>query len=294
MSGLGTGTIPINSIDLLHQAVGMMTSEQRYFFDTSGYLHLEGVLQGLELRAAQEAVQRYIDTPPGELPPGFEAKDRNYSHEFAFDKSLEALTVHPRTWSIVKELTGGKPRFASGSLRVNTHEDNTFGALHCARDGWGPQTPRYFIEDGLIYCDYFVVFFYLTDVHPGDGGLVVIPGSHKGEFSRPESFFASDTEGLDPAPHPAVLNLTPKAGDVVFISELLTHGVLIWRPRDRDRRFLMLRYVPQFVGPTDDNLPFPFPDEILERLSPETRELIEFAPRSRTKKIVGQEVVTLS
>ena len=99
---------------------------------------------------------------------------------------------------------------------------------------------------------------------------------------------------VDPAPHPVVLNLTPKAGDVVIISELLTHGVLIWRPRDRDRRFLMLRYMPQFVGPTDENLPFPFPDEILGRLSPETRELIEFAPRSRIKEIVQQDVVTLS
>ncbi|AWT60965.1 MAG: hypothetical protein DF168_02190 [Candidatus Moanabacter tarae] len=272
----------------------MMTSEQRYFFDTSGYLFLEGALKGSELTAAREAAQRYIDTPSNSLPSGFEVKGRNFSHGFAFDKTLEALAFHPKTWPIVKELTGLKPRLAQGNLTVNTHEDTKFHSLHCARDDWGPQTPRYFVENGLIYCDYFVVFFYLTDVFPGDGGLVVIPGSHKGAFKRPDSFFVSTKETADPDPHPSVLNLTPKAGDVVIIPELLTHGVLTWRPRNRDRRFLMLRYVPQFLGPIGDNLPFPFPSEILERLSPETRELIEFVPRSRTKEIVMQEIVTLS
>ena len=47
----------------------MMTSENRYFFDTTGYLHLPSALDSTELAAAQAVVQRYIDTPPEELPP---------------------------------------------------------------------------------------------------------------------------------------------------------------------------------------------------------------------------------
>ena len=49
-----------------------MTPQQRYFFDLTGYLHLEGVLQGEELKAAQDATQRYIDTPPDQVPAGLE------------------------------------------------------------------------------------------------------------------------------------------------------------------------------------------------------------------------------
>ena len=49
-----------------------MTPEQRYFFDLTGYLHLKGVVQGAELKAAQDAAQRYIDTPPEEVPTGLE------------------------------------------------------------------------------------------------------------------------------------------------------------------------------------------------------------------------------
>ena len=35
---------------------------------------------------------------------------------------------------------------------------------------------------------------------PGDGGLVVIPGSHKSDFLRPTDLFVTDDDTLDPAP----------------------------------------------------------------------------------------------
>ena len=42
----------------------MMTSEQRYLFDMTGYLHLKNVLNPEELHNAQEAADRYIQTSP--------------------------------------------------------------------------------------------------------------------------------------------------------------------------------------------------------------------------------------
>ena len=48
-----------------------MTPDQRYLFDASGFLHLPGILQGGELQKARAAVQRYVDCPPDDLPPGF-------------------------------------------------------------------------------------------------------------------------------------------------------------------------------------------------------------------------------
>jgi hypothetical protein len=47
--------------------------------------------------------------------------------------------------------------------------------------------------------------------------------------------------GIDPGTA-GVLGVYPKAGDVVVISERTLHGALRWQPRDRDRRFLTLRY----------------------------------------------------
>ena len=91
---------------------------------------------------------------------------------------------------------------------------------------------------------------------------------------------------------PGELNITPAAGDVVIISELIIHGALSWKPKDRDRRFLTLRYMPQHLavrGGFD-----PFPEPVKARLSPETLELIQAAPYEHTKGIAGREKITLS
>ena len=117
----------------------------------------------------------------------------------------------------------------------------------------------------------------------------MIPGSHKSEFSRPKPLLTLDeADGVDPIDDPVFVNITPKAGDIVIISELLTHGVLRWKPKDRDRRFLVLRYFPQYTG--THNLPQP----VLDRLSPETLELVASEPYGHIKEIVKQDAVTLT
>ena len=141
-----------------------MNSTQRYLFDLNGYLHLKNVLSSKELEETQDAVERCIQIPPEKLPHGW---------NFSFDKSLEALTMHPITWPIIKELSDNKPRRNRGSLAVDTHEKGSITPLHCAREGQGWQTRRYEVRNSRIFCDDIVAFFYFTDVHPGDGGLVV-------------------------------------------------------------------------------------------------------------------------
>ena len=271
-----------------------MTPEQRYFLDVTGYLYLKNVLSGEELKKAQEAVDRYINTPPEDLPPGFIndplglKEFHRYHHAFAFDKSLEALTRHPVTWPIITELTGGKPRLLRGNLMVDSHK-SSFHTLHSTREGRSSaETPRYYCKNGRIYCDLFVVFWYFTDVYPGDGGLLVVPGSHKSEFKRPGGAFYDEEwdkdayrpEGEMP---PGLLNITPQAGDVVIITELLTHGSMYWKPEERDRRFLVLRYMPQYLLAHGGS----YPEAIVGRVSPETRELMEVARYEDSKAIVN-------
>ena len=112
-----------------------MTPKQRYLFDLTGYIHLKNVLSDEELQNAQDAVTRCVQTPQDELPPGISYGGGGYSNGFSFDKSLEALTLHPKTWPIVKELTGNKPRFNRGSLVAKSPEhDQIIGKLHCARE----------------------------------------------------------------------------------------------------------------------------------------------------------------
>lgn len=268
-----------------------MTPEQRYFFDVTGYLHLENVITGDELKAAQEAADTYINASPEELPDGFDASGKHLPNGFAFSRALEALTMHPATWSIIKELTNNKPQLARGTMiadRVGVPEGGEALRLHCAREDYGRDRNCFENRDGKIYCDDFVVFPYLTDVYPGDGGLLVVPGSHKAEFDRPEHIFNNGTiDDVNQIPK-GVENITPKAGDILIISELLTHGALPWQPKDRYRCILTLRYRPQDRGESR------VPEVVRTRLAPETLELISRADHNHTKEIVKKDIITLT
>jgi hypothetical protein len=249
-------------------------------FDLRGFLHLEKVLSDDELEKGREATQRYIDASDEELPPGFE-RDGNvrHLHGFAFDKCLETLTMHPGIWPVIMELTNGKPRLCSGTLQVNRPGEKVIAdRLHCARDDFGWEATRYECRDGRIYSDDFVVFPYFDDVFPGDGGVVMVPGSHKSNFKRPASAF--NDGDLTGELHPGVVNITPKAGDVVFMPECVTHGVLPWTPKDRIRRILVMRYRPQHKAGG-----LGIPEVILDRLEPEVRELTEMAHYTHVKEI---------
>ena len=269
----------------------MMTPEQRYLFDVTGYLHIKNVLSGEELKAAQEAADRYINASPEELPPGFDANGKHLPNGFAFDKALEALTVHPATWPIILELTNNKPQLHRGTMiadRPGVRESEEPLRLHSAREDFGWQSNRYEVRNGRTFCDDFVVFPYLTDVHPGDGGVLVVPGSHKTVFDRPQHLFNNgEIQDANEIP-PGVVNLTPKAGDVVIISELLTHGSLPWKPQDRYRCLLVLRYTPQYRGESRVD------EEVREHLSPETLELIAHAHYTHTKEIAKKDIVALT
>ncbi len=267
----------------------MMTDEQRYLFDLFGFLHLKNVLTPEELEAASEAANRYIDSAPKDRPQHFEGskEEKGFSHGFAFDRALEKLVFLPAVWPIVLELTNGKPMLVSGTMMLDDPQGHTKAVqLHCARDDYGFESARYEVRHDRIYCDDFVVFPYLDDVHPGDGGILVLPGSHKSQFDRPRQLFSQGLiEGEVP---PGVLNITPAAGDVVVMPECVTHGVLPWKPADRQRRVLTLRYRPHHrqAGP--------IPEAVKERLAPETQELLESEHYTHTKEIAKRERVCLS
>ena len=88
---------------------------------------------------------------------------------------------------------------------------------------------------------------------------------------------------------PGLVNITPRAGDAVVMTEMLAHATLKWKPTNRMRRTLVLRYRPQFKGQ-----PHEMPDSVQERLSPELRELMAPAHYTHVKDIATLDVVTLT
>ena len=175
-----------------------MTPQQRFLLDLNGFLHLKGVLQGDKLETARAAAYRYASADPSTLLAPFDQIRRDCDasvHEhtpntashlgqaFAFDKSLEHICFDDQVWPCIHELTDGMPLLTSGSLVCEDHRDGGHGDrpvhLHCAREDstGGPRAARFEVSNGRIFCDNFIVFLYFDDVKPGDGGLLVLPGS---------------------------------------------------------------------------------------------------------------------
>jgi ectoine hydroxylase-related dioxygenase (phytanoyl-CoA dioxygenase family) len=103
---------------------------------------------------------------------------------------------------------------------------------------------RFQVADGQFHRELLVVEYALCDVGAEDGGLCVVPGSHKSNFACPESFAAFEKMG------PWLKHIPQPAGSVVIFAEALTHGTLP-RTADHERRALFYRYTPghmAFVG----------------------------------------------
>jgi len=281
-----------------------MSPEQRYVFETTGYLHLKNALDEDELQRAQQAAERYINTPTEHLPDGFgRISETNPIHEkyrwaFAFDRALEHLTMHPATWPIIKELTANKPCLVGGgNLAVDTHEypanpihGGGMGAMKVLGVNHnGLNSPRGFGNPGTVCADFFNVFWYLSDVQAGDGGLIVVPGSHKSEFEFPSETLHESEDSLTQG----MVNITLNAGDAIIIPEFVLHGTLKWKPRDRERRFLHLQFAPQYNMMRRDALCRAMDKATKARLAAETQELIEVAWSSHEKEISKRNIIRL-
>jgi ectoine hydroxylase-related dioxygenase (phytanoyl-CoA dioxygenase family) len=138
---------------------------------------------------------------------------------------------------------------------------------HVLHGSSGPGFDRhqyYIVRDGRMHNGLTVVAYQLTDVNPGDGGLCVVPGSHKGNFPCPEALRRGEAYGE------FVKQITCKAGDCVIFTEAVTHGTLPWTA-DHQRRTALLRFSPGNLA----YVPHAWPAEMLALMSPEQRLVME-------------------
>ena len=337
-----------------------MTPEMRYLLDLNGYLHLRSVLSSRELSACRAAADRHValcaavssGDATAAIPEGFgngakpgQPGGKGYDNGYAWEKPLEQLVFHRSIWPIVLELTGGKPALSTGTMIVDdmalgpAHQEGS--GLHCAREdvarltAGGPSNTAPFEgacfceeRDGKVRSDNFVVFPYLDSVGEGDGGLIVLPGSHKSKFNRPGHLFGpfgidaykrqqeekqknggsawggvpAVAPAVDASPelgvHPLVANLTPQAGDILIMPEATTHGVLPWRGAGR-RRIFSLRFrvqhgLREYRAKKGQLKIADFPGYMREHWSEETLELLLGAEEGHTKEIARREVIELA
>lgn len=150
-----------------------LTDEQRWFFDTQGYLVIENALTPDELvrirRAADAAEVRWR---ADESLPGYRRDDlEQVLGIMEYDPLLADLLEHPRIFPIVRELLGPSVMMLDHDYFITPlgatipngwHTDLNFPGVDHARS-------RLMVK----------VFYVLADIPPDGGATLVLPGSHR-------------------------------------------------------------------------------------------------------------------
>ena len=255
-----------------------MTEDQKYLFDINGYIVVRDALSADDIALANAAIDRHVGEireRVGELSlsggsevlrgsTGRGDLDGALTWEEPFGRPFRDMLVNPKVVPCLHELLGPGFRL-DHNLGILTMRKGAEG--HVLHGSSGPGFDRhqyYIVRDGRMHNGLTVVAYQLTDVNPGDGGLCVVPGSHKGNFPCPEALRRGEAYGE------FVKQITCKAGDCIIFTEAVTHGTLPWTA-DHQRRTALLRFSPGNLA----YVPHAWPAEMLALMSPEQRLVME-------------------
>ncbi len=226
-----------------------MNEEEKYLFDLNGYLVIEDILTQQEVGFANEAIDRHLEQM--RLRPREESLDGGstalrgeqgrgelgglLNWEAPWCNPFRAMLVHPRLVPYLNELLGKGFRMDHQMFLLAMDKGAEGFVLH-GSSGPGFDPNQYYIyRHGRMHSGLTVVSFQLTDVNPGDGGLALIPGSHKSNFPCPPEMKRFQKH------QDHVRQIVCRAGSAVIFTEAVTHGTLPWKA-DHPRRSVLTRY----------------------------------------------------
>jgi hypothetical protein len=254
-----------------------------YLFDLRGYLHLKGALTPAEVADLNACLDAIPPLKPGEWYGYIQAHaygqtdGLNLQQIYEAGEPFEKLIDHPSWIERVKRFVGGEGTFDyhHGPLFIDENFANFRGpgeAIGIHSGGYPPIHRNQFrYHNGRFMCGQVNLLIALTDIGPGDGGTVLIPGSHKSNFRHPHYDQHRMAKGASAQGIEGAIEVHMKAGDALLFVDGLSHGSAR-RENPGIRRIVVYRY-----GPSWGNFRFgyqPSP-ELLQRLTPERRKIVQ-------------------
>ncbi len=274
----------------------MTTDVRDYLFDLHGYLRIEQAVAPDdidEMNRWADAHREYIDRP---WEDGVEANRRgrwigavhthtynvengvNFQNIIAAGPVFEKLIDHPSWIDLAKRYIG------SAVNDLSIHENfmtvrGQGGFIHIHCGGHVPLSYLTFRQNNTG--DWMVgqinVLIALTDIGPGDGPTVLVPGSHKS--AEPHPRLEQDGKGLvyDGVTGEAagtafgVQEMYLEKGDALFFTDAITHGSAE-RTNPGERRTVIFRYSPRYVRERFNYRQTP---EFLAGLTHERRQIVQ-------------------
>jgi hypothetical protein len=131
---------------------------------------------------------------------------------------------------------------------------------------------QYRYHAGKFHCGQVVVLMALTDIGPGDGATMVVPGSHKSNIRHPQTVpieMRGEDISIDGVAGAIEAHL--QKGDVLVFVDAIAHGSARRTNQEGERRVASYRY-----GPSWGFFRYPYrpSEELLARLTPQRRETV--------------------
>jgi ectoine hydroxylase-related dioxygenase (phytanoyl-CoA dioxygenase family) len=258
------------------------TEMEIYLFDLRGYLILENALTAEEVDELNAGIDALLPAESGEWigyvhSTNFGANDGlNFQQIYEAGEPFEKLIDHPSWFEKIKYFVGGEGSFdwLHGPLFIDENFANLRGPgeaipLHSGAHECVKRT-QYMVKNGRFMCGQVNILIALTDMMPGDGATMVIPGSHKSNFAHPH--FAQHDWNSAPSVDGVVgaVEANMKVGDALLFVDAISHGAAK-RTNPGQRRNIVYRYGPSWGNFRHGYEPSP---ELLERLTPQRRQIV--------------------
>ena len=259
------------------------TDRELYLFDLRGYLVLRNALSTDEVAACNTAIDAMLPVQEEQwigYVHGHSFQDNdgvNLQQIYEGGPAFEALIDHPSWIDKVRHFVGGEGTFDwnHGPLFIDENFANIRGSgqaigLHSGGH-LGVKRTQYRYYNGRFQCGQINILMALTDIGPGDGATMVVPGSHKANFDHPdfekhkmrgEEASVDDVEGA--------IEVQLNAGDAILFVDCISHGSA-QRVNAGYRRTIVYRYGPSWGT---FRHPYAASEELLARLTPERRQIV--------------------
>jgi len=265
------------------------TDIEEYLFDLQGFVLLRGALSPAEVAACNTAVDRIPRSLPrlgwhGYVQREDHPEHRGISYQQVYEAGapFERLIDHLSYINYVLRFVGGQGAFDyhHGPLFI---DENFFtirgpGEAIPLHSGGHDRSKRmqYRYHNGRFMCGQVNVLMAFTDIGPGDGATMVIPGSHKSNiihpaFLRRQGNVWGDSGGGSVEGTEGAIEVHMQAGDALVFVDACCHGSAK-REKPGERRIAVYRY-----GSAWNRTRWGYePSEaLLARLNPFAREVVQ-------------------
>ncbi len=258
----------------------MPTPLQDYLFDLRGFLLLERAVSPEEVQKINRAIDAIPPLKPGqwfgnvhyqEQPPEVGV---NYQNILEGGAAFEELIDHPAWIDLMNRYVGGDDGLFIDEAFVNLRGPGQAIQLHSGGHKRRIRT-QFRFHNSQFRCGQVNVLLALTDIGPGDGATMVIPGSHKSNLPHPkfvEAYAGKQDKSVDQVDGAIEVHL--KAGDAILFVDCIAHGSAE-RANPGERRILVCRYGPQWGNTRFGYVPS---KDLVRRLTPPRQAIVQPIP----------------